>query len=421
MLGRIKTATQLLSRPSTGLQAPQGRPLTVAEKQRLIFDLLRVFIRLASQNGARPISDLGVDFLSKLRQYGLTEADVEEAIASLQQTPTKQSLINALVKARVLPGSLPPAAAAQSVQTATPPPPAAAPVAQRTGLYQGDVLAELSQSDRSWLVTGATGTGKSTTARARAALQLATRSDTQYFYLDLQAESFIGLHSDPTVSTRLNGIGAEVITPFSNVVHRVYEIFHLRNQEDQQAVDNGTPKANHHPVILVINEFNGICSIGSEMTATEQKETGYAAAISRISAIITRGRSLNVSVWLIAQVHRKGDIDLAPGIVRNMDVWGLGIQRGPNGDYSPVKFLVEDRYLICKEDRDRLGAVLPGAIKASKDQKKVLALTTQGEPKLALLRPDVLELAEEDASGYYQHGQLSMSVNSGLYGGGFYG
>jgi energy-coupling factor transporter ATP-binding protein EcfA2 len=279
------------------------------------------------------------------------------------------------------------------------------------GFYEGNILEELSKTGKSVLITAATGCGKSTFMKALCYLKHHRDSSTLFLYLDLQAEDFLGLKSDPKVCLYLSGDPEHIFDRVSRCFAKVAQELKARVNRQQVALREGRPAPQFSPVWIVFNEWS---NFWTQSTFIPKKDMD--ALLTNVMLIVTMGRGVKMGCILTAQLHRKDNIGLSPGAVKNMSLVALGLHNedSPDGDFSSLEAAMTDQHIVSTVQSRELRPLLKQGIRIAKAQGCGLVFTTQGCCKLGFVPTEITRLANKQAHNY-RHGSGARPITKVTY------
>ena len=395
---------QLVHRATTALGVGKPNP-----RQALIMETLRAFAQYASQG--QNLVQMGAKIQQWMQSQNISEQELDAAIELFQNPQSKVQLRNQLRDAKVLtnvvhspaqPLAMPSFEAVAMPSIQAPAQPQATqlvqPTEQALGFHDG-ILKDLSGTGKSVLISASTGCGKTTMLRAVCLLKHRQNPNTQFIYIDLQAEPFLGLEMDPRSAMYCSGEPATVFNHVSSLFRQVYSELGSRITAQQRAVKMGQKTPTYHPLWVVFNEWSGFWQ-QSLTCGVSKKELDELLTI--VTAIVTRGRTPNVGCIFTAQLHRKDDIGLPPGVVKNMSLLSLGrmASDSPDGDFSSIEAAISDQYIVPRTQAKALIPLLRQGISMAKERGCALAFSTQGECKLGFIPTEVVQLASQKLQNY---------------------
>jgi len=250
----------------------------------------------------------------------------------------------------------------------------------RSEIQSIEILDGLVASQRSTLLVGGTGAGKSVT-QAYLLVNLLKRCPTgDVFVISQKMDAFAGLNAIGRV-TLFNPIDpAESLS----IIDKVWNIYDQRRRLSEH-------QRNLPPVRLLLCDWLSInAALESDKSNAEVKESRY---LAKLVDIIYNGRELNVCLWIDLQSFNVKAIGMQTDANgrKNFNILGLGnyyvdANGGVNESYGVLSNMIQSKYMIDDETaRSRLARDFTRLKPISQPNSRPVMFTTLEPARVALM------------------------------------
>lgn len=256
------------------------------------------------------------------------------------------------------------------------------------GVFTGDIIGEIAETDLHILIATKSGAGKSTALKGVIHRIKNTSPASRFSIVDPKTTDWLGLQSEEGVVTYLDqDTQEEQLDAASEQIRYVFQIMKNRIKACQKALRENSRRPVFAPHYLILDEWWVLQS----MIESSKRETEFFGMLNQIVAM---GREMDVRLILVAQTHLCTQIGFSDPVRGCFSVLALG-RMGEKNDvgYRPIEAALSDAKLFPnKQQRLSLLAMLQDAITMAKKQSdRPVLLTTMGIPKIALM-PDLKHL-----------------------------
>jgi hypothetical protein len=256
------------------------------------------------------------------------------------------------------------------------------------GVFTGDIIGEVADTDLHVLIATKSGAGKSTLLKALIQRIKKINSASKFGIVDPKTTDWLGLQSEDGVVTYLDqDTQDEQLDAASEQIGHAFRIMKNRIRAVQKILREGGKRPVFAPQYLILDEW----WVLQDMIASSKREAEFFGMLNQIVAM---GREMCVRLILVAQTHLCTQIGFSDPVRGCFSVLALG-RMGEKNDvgYRPIEAALADAKLFPnKQQRVSLAGMLGDAIAMAKKQgDRPVLLTTMGIPKIALM-PDLKHL-----------------------------
>ena len=265
-------------------------------------------------------------------------------------------------------------------------------------LYGRNIVAELSHTVGSILISGRTGCGKSSTMRALMyGIWLKSCKEgkpARFKVIDLQDNAWLGLETaDADYLDRPNylpiveylngndGCPDNLVKGAARALRAASKEVDRRYAECQKSRRRGLERPAFEDFWLFFNEYLVAYQLWTD--TSNKKQLGAHLWKTDLGNVVFRGRDVSVHICISVQDHRKEACGVSPNMARNMSLAGTGlILESGDGGYESLRYLANDSHILSTQVREFLRPALEEGIA----EGGPLILTTQGVPRVGLLK-----------------------------------
>jgi hypothetical protein len=256
------------------------------------------------------------------------------------------------------------------------------------GVFTGDIIGEIAETDLHILIATKSGAGKSTALKGIIHRIKDSTPAAKFTIIDPKTTDWLGLQSEEGIVTYLDQDSQdEQLDAASEQIGRVFHIMKNRIKSIQKVLREGGNRPVFAPHYLILDEW----WVLQGMIESSKRESEFFGMLNQIVAM---GREMSVRLILVAQTHLCTQIGFSDPVRGCFSVLALGRMGEKNSvGYRPIEAALTDAKLFPnKQQRISLATTLQDAIAMAKKQgDRPVLLTTMGIPKIALM-PDLKHL-----------------------------